>query len=213
MTEGYAQGSGPGSPGLPARVGINWGAAFSAGSPRWASPSSSRPLSARSGAAVSVTRGATTVDQAANQIREQDPQTVGILGIVLLAAIAFVSYYGGGYVAARMSRFQGARQGFAVWVWAVVVAIVVAVLAAVAGARYDVLSTINTYPRLPVNQGTITGNGVVALVVLLLVTLAGAVVGGLGGMRYHRRLEAELAAFSSGREDPYPDEDDSRPRR
>ena len=81
--------------------------------------------------------------------------------------IAFVSYYGGGYVAARMSRFDGARQGFAVWLWAVVVAIVVAIVAAVAGAKFDVLSTLNTFPRLPVDQGNLTGTGIVALLLLL----------------------------------------------
>ena len=94
-----------------------------------------------------------------------------------------------------MSRFDGARQGFAVWLCAVIVAIVVAIVAAVAGARFDVLSTLNTFPRLPVDQGNITGTGIIALVLLLAITLLGAVIGGAGGMRYHRKLETTEAEY------------------
>ena len=97
-----------------------------------------------------------------------------------------------------MSRFDGARQGFAVWLWAILVAVVVAIVAAVAGARYDVLSTLNTFPRIPVNQGDLTSTGIIALVVLLLITLLGAIIGGLGGMRYHRKLEATEAEYLAG---------------
>lgn len=178
------------------RVGFNWGAAFFG----WVAAMGLAVLLtafiAAVGAAVGITRGTTTVTDATNQLQQQNAQTVGLVGIILLAVVAFVSYYCGGYVAARMSRFEGAKQGLAVWLWAVVVAVVVAIVAAVAGAKFDVLSTLNTFPRLPVNQGDLTGAGIVALLVLLLITLAGAVLGGLAGMRYHRRLEnaeSELA--------------------
>ena len=175
--------------------GINWGAAFFGWVAAMGLAVILTAFVAAVGAAVGVTQGTTTVDQATTQIQSQDPQTVGIVGIVLLAVIAFVSYYGGGYVAARMSRFDGARQGFAVWLWAVVVAIVVAIVAAVAGAKFDVLSTLNTFPRLPVDQGNLTGTGIVALLLLLAITLLGAVIGGAGGMRYHRRLETTEAEY------------------
>ena len=176
-------------------IGINWGAAFFGWVAAMGLAVILTAFVAAVGAAVGVTQGTTTVDQATTQIQSQDPQTVGIVGVVLLAAIAFVSYYGGGYVAARMSRFDGARQGFAVWLWAVVVAIVVAIVAAVAGAKFDVLSTLNTFPRLPVDQGNLTGTGIVALLLLLAITLLGAVIGGAGGMRYHRRLETTEAEY------------------
>jgi heme/copper-type cytochrome/quinol oxidase subunit 2 len=176
-------------------VGINWGAAFFG----WiAAVGSAVILTAfvvSVGAAVGVTRGATTVQEASNQISQQDPQTIGVVGLILLVVVAFLSYYCGGYVAARMSRFEGARQGFGVWVWAIVVALVVAIVAALAGARYDVLTTLNTFPRLPVNQGDLTGTGLVAVLGLLIITLLGAVVGGAAGMRYHRKLESAEAEF------------------
>ena len=57
------------------------------------------------------------------------------------------------------------------------------------------LSTLNTFPRLPVDQGNLTGTGIVALVLLLAITLLGAVIGGAGGMRYHRKLESTEAEY------------------
>ena len=103
--------------------------------------------------------------------------------------ILFVSYYCGGYVAGRMARFDGARQGVAVWLWAVVIAIVIALLALAAGARFNVLSSLNSFPRIPVDEGTLTTGGIIVLVVGALITLAGAVLGGAAGMRYHRRID------------------------
>jgi MFS family permease len=182
-------------------VGINWGAAFFGWVAAMGLAVILTAFITAVGAAIGITRGATTAQQASDQI-QQNAQTVGLLGIILLAVVAFVSYYAGGYVAARMSRFDGPRQGFAVWVWAIIVALVVALVAAVAGARYDVLSTLNTYPRIPVNQGDLTGTGILALVILLAITLLGAVVGGAGGMRYHRKLETAEAQYLTEERDP-----------
>ena len=182
-------------------VGINWGAAFFGWIAAMGLAVILTAFITAVGAAIGLTRGATTAQQASDQI-QQNAQTVGLAGIILLAVVAFVSYYAGGYVAARMSRFDGPRQGFAVWLWAIIMAVVVAVVAAIAGARYDVLSTLNTYPRIPVNQGDLTSTGIVALVVLLAITLLGAVVGGAGGMRYHRKLEAAEAAYLTEEQAP-----------
>jgi amino acid transporter len=180
----------PGSARGRMHVGINWGAAFFGWIAAMGLAVILTAFVAAVGAAVGVTQGVTTVEQASSQIQGQDPQTVGLVGVILLAVVAFVSYYGGGYVAARMSRFDGPRQGFAVWLWAIVVAVVVAIVAAVAGARFDVLSTLNAFPRLPVNQGDLTATGILALLLLLAITLVGAVLGGAAGMRYHRKLES-----------------------
>lgn len=119
----------------------------------------------------------------------QDPKTVGILGALVLLIVLFVAYYCGGYVAGRMARFNGLRQGFAVWLWAVVIAALVAVLAAVAGSQYDVLGKLNSFPRIPVSEGSLTNGGIIALVVVAAGSLAGALVGGLASMRFHRNVD------------------------
>jgi hypothetical protein len=115
--------------------------------------------------------------------------TVGIVGGIVLLVILFVAYYCGGYVASRMARFHGVRQGIAVWVWALVVAVVVAVLAAVAGSKYNVLSELNSFPRIPVSEGDLTTGGIIAAIAVVAASLLGAIVGGLAGMRFHRRVD------------------------
>src|SRR5215210_2087112 len=44
-----------------------------------------------------------------------DVQTVGLVGGIVLLVIVFIAYLSGGYVAGRMARFNGVRQGIAVW--------------------------------------------------------------------------------------------------
>src|SRR3954452_3694759 len=38
--------------------------------------------------------------------------TIGIVGAAILVFVLLLAYYGGGYVAGRMARFDGGRQGF-----------------------------------------------------------------------------------------------------
>ena len=139
------------------------------------------------GAAVGV--GTNTDAASAASSAAADAKTVGITGGIVLLVILFVAYYCGGYVAGRMARFNGLRQGLAVWLWAVVVALVVAGLAAVAGSKFDVLSKLNSFPRIPVNGDTLTTGGIIALVAVAVASLAGALLGGLAGMRFHRKVD------------------------
>jgi hypothetical protein len=115
--------------------------------------------------------------------------TVGVVGAIALVVILFVSYFCGGYVAGRMARFNGARQGVAVWLWAITIAIVAAVVAAIAGSRYNILATLNSFPRIPIAEGTLTAGSVITLIVVIIVSLAGAILGGVAGMRYHRKVD------------------------
>ena len=116
-------------------------------------------------------------------------ESIGFVGGIVLLAIIFVSYLAGGYVAGRMARFNGLKQGLGVWLWAVIIAILVAVAGWLAGAQFDVLAQLNSFPRLPVNEGTLTTAGVVAALAVVAASLIGALLGGLAGMRYHRRVD------------------------
>jgi hypothetical protein len=105
-----------------------------------------------------------------------------LLRVVVALAVLFVAYYCGGYVAGRMARFGGAKQGIAVWLWSVVGSAVVSVVALTAGDRLGAF-------RLVVDPAVWTLAGVVAAVIALVVALVGAALGGLGGMVYHRRVD------------------------
>lgn len=145
-------------------------------------------LVAATGAAVGL--GTSNGDAArAADAANANANTVGIVGAIALLVVLFVSYLAGGYVAGRMARFNGAKQGVAVWLWAVVIAVVVAIIAALAGAQYDVLGTLNSFPRIPVGEGALTATGIITLVIAAVVSLAGAILGGLAGMRFHRRVD------------------------
>nr|WP_313354326.1 hypothetical protein [Microbacterium sp.] len=128
------------------------------------------------------------VDGAAKEIGA-NAQTVTIVGAIALAVALFVAYYCGGYVAGRMARFSGAKQGLAVWIWAIVIAVVVAIIAAVAGSQFNVLGQLNSFPRIPIDEGDLTTTGIITAIVVALVSLGGAILGGIGGMRYHRRVD------------------------
>jgi len=117
------------------------------------------------------------------------PETIGVIGAIVVVVVLFVAYLAGGYVAGRMARFSGGKQGLAVWLWAVVIAIVVAIVAAVGGSRFNILANLNGFPRIPINEGDVTVVGIVTAVVVAVVALVGAVLGGLLGMRYHRRVD------------------------
>ncbi|MCC5032487.1 hypothetical protein DMH02_004275 [Streptomyces sp. WAC 00631] len=130
----------------------------------------------------------TDIGKAADEAAD-DPQTIGIAGGIALTVILFVAYYCGGYVAGRMARFNGAKQGLAVWLWAVLIAVVIAVLGAIAGNKYDVLAELNGMPRLPLNEGDLTLGGIITLIAVAVASLLGAVLGGLAGMHFHRKVD------------------------
>jgi hypothetical protein len=116
-------------------------------------------------------------------------ESVGLVGGLVLLAIIFVAYLTGGYVAGRMARFNGLKQGLGVWLWAVIIAILVGLAGWLADARFDVLARTNTFPRLPLNEGTLTMGGIIVAIGVVAASLIGALLGGLAGMRYHRRVD------------------------
>ncbi|MBO0896999.1 MULTISPECIES: hypothetical protein [Arthrobacter] len=115
-----------------------------------------------------------------------NPQGAGVAGVILLMVILFVAYFCGGYVAGRMARFNGVMQGVAVWIWGIVIALVLALIGAVASSELDINAQLNTYPQL---SGDNTAAAVISAVIAALVALGGAILGGLAGMRFHRRVD------------------------
>jgi hypothetical protein len=125
----------------------------------------------------------------ANDATPANVQKAGLVGGIALLVVVLVSYFAGGYVAGRMARFNGVKQGIAVWLWAIVIAIVLGVLGVIAGSQGNVMSQINKLPNLGVSTDRFTWAGVLAAVVVILLALIGAVLGGLAGMRFHRRVD------------------------
>jgi hypothetical protein len=115
--------------------------------------------------------------------------TIGLVGGIVLALILLIAYYFGGYVAGRMARFDGIKQGVAVWLWAIIVAVVLAIAGLITGSQFNILANLNSFPRIPINEGTLTAASIIAAVIALAISMVGAILGGLAGMRYHRRVD------------------------
>ncbi|MGI8721063.1 MAG: YrzE family protein [Geodermatophilaceae bacterium] len=136
-------------------------------------------------AIVSAVAAGIGIDTSASSL---DLRGVGIGVAIALLVILFIAYFVGGYVAGRMARFNGAKQGLAVWLWAIVIAIVLTVIGLIAGQQTDITSQINL-PTIPVSSGDLTVGGLIGLAIVLVVTLIAAILGGLSGMRFHRRVD------------------------
>jgi hypothetical protein len=161
--------------------GLNWGAAFFGWLVAVGMAVLLTAILSAAGGAVAISE----FDSAGDAIASAD--TIGLASGIALLVIALVSYFAGGYVAGRMSRFDGARQGAGVWIWAVIVTIVLALLGVIAGEEWNVFAGLDL-PRIPIDEDTTTG-GVILLILVLVATLVAAAAGGKAGEQYHRRVD------------------------
>lgn len=161
--------------------GIKWGSAFFGWLTATGTAVILTALLLAAGATVGV---ASDTDDVRN-----NAETIGVIGGITLLAVILVAYFCGGYVAGRMARFNGLKQGVAVWIWAVVIAAAIAIVGAVLGDKYDLLDRVGGFPRLPIGGDNITTGSIVALVIALIAALVGAILGGLAGMRFHRKVD------------------------
>jgi hypothetical protein len=163
--------------------GIKWGAAFFG----WLSANGLAvlliALISAAGVAIGLTQGVPSAGEAT-----ANASGIGIGGGIALLVVLFLAYLAGGYVAGRMARFDGVRQGIAVWVTGLLVVLLLAVLGLVFGSQFNVLAQLNL-PRIPIDEGTATTAGIISLVAVLLATLLGAVLGGKLGDRFHRKVD------------------------
>ena len=162
--------------------GFNWGAAFFG----WLVAVAVAVLltgvvaavAAAVGSQLSVTQNA--AERAAGEI--------GIGSAIALLVVLMIGYFAGGYVAGRMSRYDGGRQGVGVWIIGLLVTIAVAVIGAVFGSQYDPLQQVNL-PNLPIPTDAATAGGLIALAAVLIGTLVAAFLGGKLGTRYHKKVD------------------------
>lgn len=76
------------------------------------------------------------------------------------------------------------------WLTATGTALLLTALIAAAGAGLSLLlARLNGFPRIPMNEGDLTTGGILAAAGVAVVSLLGAMLGGLTGMRFHRRVD------------------------
>ncbi|NYI76548.1 hypothetical protein [Nocardioides panzhihuensis] len=114
--------------------------------------------------------------------------SAGIAAAITFAVVLFIGYYAGGYVAARMSRFDARRQGLGVWIVAIAVMIIAAVAGALFGSSYNIMQQVDL-PSVGLSTDQLGWGALIAGLVLLAVMLVGALLGSATGQRYHTKID------------------------
>jgi amino acid transporter len=162
--------------------GTNWGAAFFG----WLVAIAVAVLLISIAGAVAA--GAGSNADITQSDAEREAGTIGIVAAVVLLVVLMIAYYAGGYVAGRMSRFDGGRQGLAVWLIGLIITLVAVGLGILFGNEYNILGRMDL-PTMPIPTDTLTWGGVIAAAAVVLGTLLAAMTGGKVGQHYHRRVD------------------------
>jgi hypothetical protein len=118
-----------------------------------------------------------------------------ITGLALLGVLIFLTFFFGGYVAGRLARFDGGRNGAMVLVWMFIVVVILALAAAIfsgflpAGMAEEIANLVD---RVVSTAGNLASAGIVGLVTAaaaLLLALLGGSLGGRMGSRYHTEID------------------------
>lgn len=172
-----------------AHGGIKWGAAFFGWLTAVGTATFLATLAAAGGALVDIL---TSTDL---ETVTAEPAQASVIGVAAAAVTLVIVHLCGGYVAGRMARFDGGRQGFGVWVWTVLMAAAAAALSLFLGARFDLADELPGMPSgVPLIAGDPNLTGVVVGAAALLLALLSAMAGGKMGMRFHRTVDR----FGSG---------------
>jgi hypothetical protein len=119
--------------------------------------------------------------------------TAIITGLVIVGLVLFVAYFCGGYVAGRLARFDGGRNGAVTVAWSILLSLILALLLGglLPGPLFEPLQQFVQSSILPavgslLNAGLI-GAGIV--VGALLLELLGGFLGGRAGNSYHTHID------------------------
>jgi amino acid transporter len=162
--------------------GINWGAAFFG----WlVAIALTILLTSIVGAIITAVGSEMNITQTD---AERQAGTIGIAAGIVLLVVLLISYYTGGYVAGRMSRFDGGKQGLAVWIIGLVVTLLAIGLGALFGSEYNILDRVDL-PRIPVSTDELSWGGAITAAAVLIGSLLAAMLGGKVGHRYHDKVD------------------------
>lgn len=121
---------------------------------------------------------------------DQEIDAAIIPSLVVIGLVLFVAYFSGGYVAGRLSRFDGGRNGAATVLWG----ILLSVLLALFGSILPVLQFVQEFAQaslLPAISGLVEAGilGLVIVIGALLLEVLGGFLGGRLGNSYHTRID------------------------
>ena len=118
--------------------------------------------------------------------------TVIVTGLVVVGFVLFASYFLGGYVAGRLVRFDGGRNGAATVIWGVLLIVIITIFGSfLPGAFFELLQDFVEASVTPAFTGLteigLAGLGIIVAAILL--ELLGGFLGGRLGNSYHTRID------------------------
>ena len=122
----------------------------------------------------------------------RDAQELPTWSLAAGVGVLFVAYLIGGWVAGRMARYDGARNGFTTGIWTLLFVAAFAGLGAWIGAEYNGLFHL-TRPDWW-SWDALTWEALIAIGAGVLAVFVGGTIGGLWGERYHRRADRTVVA-------------------
>lgn len=138
-----------------------------------------------------VAAGAGSTTELTQSEAERQAGTIGVAAAITLLVVLMIGYYAGGYVAGRMSRYDGAKQGLSVWLIGLLVTVVAIALGAVFGDEYNVLDRVDI-PRVPLSTEELGWGGAITAAAVVVLTLGASMLGGSAGHRYHHKVDRVL---------------------
>jgi hypothetical protein len=122
---------------------------------------------------------------------EDQAGTVAISAATAVVLVISLAFYIGGYVAGRLVRFDGMRQGFGVWMTALLLIVLASSAGAFLNSRYDYTGRIER-PDVSLTNDTLLTGGLITAAALLMLPLLAALLGGKTGQRYHDKIDSLL---------------------
>jgi H+/Cl- antiporter ClcA len=123
---------------------------------------------------------------------EQQPGTVAIAAAAVLGLLVCCAFYSGGYVAGRLARFDGVRQGFGVWMIALLLAVIAGGAGALLNNQYDLVAEVDR-PDVPLADNVLANGAIISAAAVIVLTLVAALLGGKAGQRYHNKIDELLS--------------------
>jgi cytochrome bd-type quinol oxidase subunit 2 len=119
---------------------------------------------------------------------EDSAGTVAISAAAAVVLVIMLAFYIGGYVAGRLARFDGMRQGFGVWMISLLLIVLACSVGAFLNSNYDYTGRIDR-PEVPLTDDSLLTGGLITAAALLMLPLLFALLGGRTGQRYHDKID------------------------
>jgi len=159
-------------------------------------------LGALAFASALVAAGANELDFQLNLVDVDGAMTdSSIVGAVIALAVVFLTFLFGGWVAGRMARFDGGKNGLGAGLWLLVLSAVFAVLGALVGPELNAFGPAGLPDWFSAIRPDVRSTAaIVSAVVFAAVVLLGGYLGGKLGERYNQRVDASLVNADEPRE-------------